>query len=80
MISLDMHQWNLVCLTGSSLGSVTTMASRDIKQQSVKSGGKNSMLQPMHTLLINHTKLEKIVKREIKRPVSIDIKYHQLFI
>ena len=35
MISLAMHRWNLVCLTGSSLGSVTTVASRDIRQQSV---------------------------------------------
>ena len=35
MIILDMHQWNLVCLTGSSLRSVTTVANRDIRQQSI---------------------------------------------
>ena len=30
-----MHQWNWVCLMGSSVGSATTVANRDIKQQSV---------------------------------------------
>ena len=30
-----MHQWNWVYLMRSSVGSATTMANRDIKQQSV---------------------------------------------
>ena len=35
MISLSMYQWNLVCLAGSSLGSVTTVANMDIRLQSI---------------------------------------------
>ena len=35
MMSLAMNRWNLVYLIGSSLGNVTTVASRDIRQQSV---------------------------------------------
>ena len=35
MISPAMHQCNLVCLTESSLGSITIVTSRDKRQQSI---------------------------------------------
>ena len=34
-MELAMYQWNWECLIGSSVGSATTVANRDIKQQSV---------------------------------------------
>ena len=79
MISPAMHQWNLVCLMGSSLGSVTTVASRDIKGQSVGVAVKHHA--PTDACLTSRPcKAEQIVKREIKKLVFINIKCHKLFI
>ena len=48
MVSPAMHRWNLVCLMGNSLGSVTIVASRDIRQQSIGVAVKNHTLTNAH--------------------------------
>ena len=35
MISLAMHRWDLICCTGSLVGSATTVVSMDIRLQTV---------------------------------------------
>ena len=39
-----MHQWNWVCLTGSSVGSAIIVANRDIRQQSIRIAVKHHAL------------------------------------
>ena len=65
---------------GSSLGSVTTVASMGHKAAECWSGGKNTMLQPKHALPIYGTEAKQIVKREAVELVFIYVKCYQLFI
>ena len=53
-----MHQWNWVCLTGSSVGSATTVASRDTRLQSVGVAVKHHAPTNACTLLVDNTKAE----------------------
>ena len=48
MTSPAMNQWNLVFVMGSSLGSVTIVANKDIKQQSVGVAVKHHALTDVY--------------------------------
>ena len=60
-----MHQWNLVCLTGSSVGIATTVASRDTRLQSVRVVVKHHA--PTDACLTSRQHQYKIDSKKIKK-------------
>ena len=66
-----MHQWNWVCLMGSSVGSATTVASRDIKQQSVGVVVKHHA--PTDTHPTSRQPQDKISSKKINKKASFNL-------
>ena len=64
-----MHQWNLVCLMGSSVGSSTTVVSRDTRQQSVIVVVKHHA--PTDALLTSRQHQDKISSKKINKKTSL---------
>ena len=79
MLSLAMHQWNLVCFMGSLVGSATTVVSMDIRLQSVKVAVKH--YAPTNTCYTNRRHQDKIDSKKKSRKASFNtLKCYQLFV
>ena len=59
-----MHQWNWVCLMGSSVGSATTVASRDTRLQSVGVVVKHHAPTNTHLISRQHQGIISIKKKK----------------
>ena len=74
-----MHQWNWVCLTGSSVGSATTVANRDIRQQSVGVAVKHHA--PTNASPTSRQTQDQISSKKInKKLVLIYVECSKLFV
>ena len=70
MISLAMHQWNLVCRMGSSVGSITTVVSMDIRPQSVGVAVKHHT--PINACHSNRQHQDKTISKKKHRKASFN--------
>ena len=66
-----MHQWNLVCHTGSSVGNTTTVASRDMRLQSAGVAVKHHT--PMGAHYSNRQHQYKIISKKQSRKSSFSL-------
>ena len=74
-----MHQWNWVCLTESSVGTATTVASKDTRLQSVKLVIKHQT--PTNAHLISRLHQDQISNKKIsKKLVLIYLECYKLSI
>ena len=64
-----MHQWNLLCLTGSSVGSATTVESRDTRLQSV--GVAVNYHAPINAHLTSRQHQDKIDSKKLNKIASL---------
>ena len=72
-----MHQWNLVCLTGSSVGSAAIVASRDTRLQRFGVAVKHH--DPTNAHLMNRQCQDKINNKKINEKASL-ILYRMLLV